>query len=197
MKAKRRIEHYKDKDGLLCYARAFQGHSGGIPIEPELMGYVFIPRNWKRHVFHTGLSWNFQSEMGSGLIPGGKEKDKARQAVFLTPTNPFGNDPEEGAHDDCTVPQKVPYVTRWKPYHDAVFWIRLSKAQDQGLEFLQTKSFATMTYATIPGDCIDCVTFQNGDRVLFERLETPRPTPEVTLRQNWQSQRAAAAAFHF
>ena len=44
---------------------------------------------------------------------------------------------------------------------------------------------------------IDRVTSQNGDRVLFERLETPRPTPKVTLKQNWQSQRAAAAAFLF
>ena len=189
---KRKIEYCKYNDGLLCYSRAFQGHSGGIPIEPELMGYVFIPRNWKRYVFHTGLSWNFQSEMGSGLILGGKEKDKARQAVFLTPTNPFGNDPEEeGPHDDYTFRKKVPYVTRWKPYQDAVFWIRLSKAQDQGLEFWQTKSFAIMTHATIPGDCIDRVTSQNGDRVLFERLETPWPAPKVTLKQNWQSQRAA------
>ena len=39
--------------------------------------------------------------LGNGLIPGGKEKDKARQAVFPTPTNPFGTDPEEGEpHDD-------------------------------------------------------------------------------------------------
>ena len=163
-----------------------------------MTGYVLIPRNRKSTCFKEDVHGTSHSILGSGLIPRGKEKDKTRQAVFLTPTNPFGNDPEEeGAHDDCTVPLKVPYVTRWKPYHDAVFWIRLSKAQDQGLEFLQTKSFATMTYATIPGDCIDCVTSQNGDRVLFERLETPRPTPEVTLRQNWQSQRAAAAAFHF
>ena len=55
---------------------------------------VLIPRNWKRYIFHRGLSWNFQSI----LIPGGKEKDKARQAVFLTPTNLFGNDPEERSH---------------------------------------------------------------------------------------------------
>ena len=60
--------------------------------------------------------------------------------------------------------------------------------QDQGLEFWQTKSFAIMTYATIPGDCIDRVTSQNGDRVLLERLVTPRPAPKVTLKKNWQSQ---------
>ena len=46
-----------------------------------------------------------------------------------------------------------------------------------------------MTYATILGDCIDRVTSQNGERVDFERLETPRPAPKVTLKKNWQCQR--------
>ena len=52
----------------------------------------------------------------------------------------------------------------------------------------QTKSFALMTCATIPGDPFDRVTSQNGDRVNFERLETPRPAPKVTLKRNWQIQ---------
>ena len=136
---------------------------------------------------HRGLSLNFQSILGKGLIPGGKEKDKARQAVFLTPTNPFGDDPEEEEpHDDFTVQQKASYVTKY--CQKAVYWVRLSKAQDQGLEFWQTKSFAIMTHATIHGDCTDRVTSQNGERVDFERLETPRPVPKVTLKKNWQSQ---------
>ena len=112
------------------------------------MGYVLIPRNWKKYVCQRGLSWNFQSVLGNGLIPGGKEKEKTRQAVFLTPTNPLGNDPEEEPHDDYTVPQKILYVTRWKHDKNAENCVRLSKAQDQGLEFWQTKSFAIMTYAS-------------------------------------------------
>ena len=75
----------------------------------------------------------------------------------------------------------VPCVTRCKHDQDAVYWTRLSKAQDQELEFWQTKSFAIMTYATIPGHCVDRVTSQNGDRVIFERLATPRPAPKVKL----------------
>ena len=49
---KKIIQYCKGKDGILCYLRAIQGHSGGIPIEPELMGYVLIPRNWKKYIFH-------------------------------------------------------------------------------------------------------------------------------------------------
>ena len=56
----------------------------------------------------------------NGLLLGGKDKDEVRQAVFPTPTDPYGNDPEEEApHDDCTVPRKAPYVTSWKRNQDA------------------------------------------------------------------------------
>ena len=117
---------------------------------------------------------------GKRTDSGGKEEDKARHAVFLTPTNLSGDVlEEEKPDDDFTVPQKAPHVTKWKYDQNAVFWVRLSKAQDQGLEFWQTKSFAIMIYATIPGDCIDRVTSQNGERVIFKRLETPWPVPKI------------------
>ena len=80
------------------------------------------------------------------------------------------------------------YETRWKRNQDAVFYIRLSRARDQGLRFWQTTSFATITYTTVPGDCIDRVISQNGDRVLFQRLATSRPPPKVTLKSHWQIQ---------
>ena len=48
-------------------------------------------------------SWEAQSVLGSGLILGGKENDKSRQAVFFTLLDPFGNIPdEEKPHDDHT-----------------------------------------------------------------------------------------------
>ena len=53
-----------------------------------------------------------------------------------------------------------------------------------------------MTYVKIPGDCIDCVTAQNGDRVIFERLATPRPVPKVTLKRDWQSLLLVASGKH-
>ena len=34
-------------------------------------------------------------------------------------------------------------------------------------------------------ECIHRVISQNGDRVLFEGLATPRPAPKVTLKSNW------------
>ena len=84
--------------------------------------------------------------------------------------------------------------TYWKRNQDAVYWIKLSRAQDQVLRFWQTTSFAIITYTTVPGDCIDRVLSQNGDRVIFERLATPRPAPKVTLKSNWQTAAAATTA---
>ena len=67
----------------------------------------------------------------------------------------------EVPHDDFSVPQKAPCVTTWKHHQDAVYWKRLQRAQDQGIEFWQTKSFATMAYTTIQGECIDRVVSRN------------------------------------
>ena len=64
-----------------------------------------------------------------------------------------------------TVPQKVHNTTHWKHNQDAVHWIKLSRAQDQGVQFWQTKSFAIITHDIVPGDCIYEVISQNGDRV--------------------------------
>ena len=106
---------------------------------------------------------------------GGKENDKARQAVFFTPLNQFGNDTdEEKLHGDHTVPQKVHYQTCWKRNQDAVYWIH----------FIQSAG-SIITNATVPRDCTDRVISQNWDRVIFERVATPRPAPKVTLKSNW------------
>ena len=64
---KMRMEYCKDSNGSLCYLRAIQGHSGGIPISPELMNYTLIPhalerahlpqRNFVEFSIHFG-EWN-------------------------------------------------------------------------------------------------------------------------------------------
>ena len=78
--------------------------------------------------------------------------------------------------------------SHWKRNQDAVYWIKLSRAQDQGLQFWQTKSLAVIVNDPVPADCIYRVISQKGDRILFERLSTPRPAPKVTLKAHWHSQ---------
>ena len=140
---KMRIEYCKDNNGSPCYLQAVHQHSANIPIGPELMDYTLIPYKWKEYIYHRGISWNCQSMLTCEIILGGKADDRARQSVFFTPLNPFGNDPkEEDRHFDYTVPQKGHYETYLKCNQDAVCCINLSRAQDIGFRFSQTKSFA-------------------------------------------------------
>ena len=153
------------------------------------MGYIRIPYNWKDYIFHKNCSFSIQSTLENGPIPGGQGSDSGRQTVFFTPLNPFGGDSdEEELRDDYTVPQKVHYHSHWQPNQDAVYWLKVSRAHDQGLQLWQTKSYAIIVHSLVPADCINKVTSQNGDRILFERLSTPRPAPKDTLKSTWQSQ---------
>ena len=91
-----------------------------ITRNPCVIYELFMVFQWARTGKFLGTHNLF---LGSGLIPGGKENDKARQAVFFTPLDPFGNDPhEEKPHDEYTVPQKEHYKTHWKHNQDAENW---------------------------------------------------------------------------
>ena len=130
--SEKRIEYCLDNKKSFCYPRAIQGHYGGIPIKPKMIGIHIYSVQLER----VGSSWGSQSILVSGLIPGGEENDEARQSVFFTALDPFGNNPdEEKSHDDYTIRQKVHHRTYWKHNHDAGNMIKLSRAQDQGLQF--------------------------------------------------------------
>ena len=80
---------HTDTREFLAYFRAIRRHSGAISIDPELMGYVLIPYNWKEYIHHRGCSFSIQSVLENVLIPGGHESDQGRQTVFFTPLYPF------------------------------------------------------------------------------------------------------------
>ena len=64
-------------------------------------------------VFQTSQNWDWFGEE--------RKKDKHRETVFPTPTNLVENDLEEEiALNDLTVPQRAPYIIRWKNEQNAV-----------------------------------------------------------------------------
>ena len=70
----------------LAYFRAIQGHSDGIPIDPELMGTCEFLTIGK-HISRIGVvSSSSQSIFEKGLIPGGKESDKGWPDYLLHTT---------------------------------------------------------------------------------------------------------------
>ena len=87
---------------------------------------------------------------------------------------------------DMTVPRKFHYCSKWRHDQDAVYWVKLKEAQDWGLQFGQTKSNAVIVCNPVPRECISKVLARNGQKLIYERLPTPRPAPKVTLYSCWQ-----------
>ena len=81
----KRIEHCKDKDGFSCHLRAIQGHSGGIPIEPKLMGYVFIPLGLKKKISQRTFM-ELPIHIGT-WIDSGRKGERQRPSDSLSNTN--------------------------------------------------------------------------------------------------------------
>ena len=154
---KTRFQYCQNSCNALLYVRAIQGDTGGYSIEPELMGHVVIPFNWKQILFHRGCSFNLKSILEAGLIGGGKESREGRQTVFFTPLAPRREEIEEDFKHDLSKPRKVHHKTDGKRAQDAVYWIHLANT------FWQTISHAIIACKTVPPDCIERMIFQKGE----------------------------------
>ena len=136
---------------------------------------------WKQFIYHMGRTRDRYSIEDAGLVAGGKESKEGRQAIFLTPLDPYHSDASEAAISmDLSKPRKVHYQTHWKPEQDAVYWVNLSMAQDCGLKFWQTQSHAIIVYHSLPKERVEKVVTEQGGRQLFSRQLTFRPGPIVT-----------------
>ena len=66
--------------------------------------------------------------------------------------------------------KKVHCVSNVKHVQDAVYWITLSRAQDHGSRFWQTKSNAIIVQSPVPANCVNMVTPTKGSWKIHERL---------------------------
>ena len=132
--SKTRFECCEDSKNSLAYFRAIQVHSGGITIDPELMGHLLIPYKLKEYIFHRGCSFSIQSILEKDSF---QVERKGREA-FFTPLNPFGEDSdEEEPRDDYTVLQKVHnHTNNCKRNQDAVYWVKLSPSSRSRIAIL-------------------------------------------------------------
>ena len=121
-----------------------------------------------------------------------QKEDKQSSSL---PLDPFNIDADEAESiTDTTKPRKGQYQIHWRPAQDAVYWIRLSTAQDAGPELWQTGSDATITYQSVPKECVVKVVSESGKRKLFSRQLTPRERPKVPLRPSWVHTRSNTAS---
>ena len=78
-----------------------------------------------------------------------------RQTVFFLPVDPRNEDHEDPEYIDFSVPRRARYVHgAWKKHEDAVFWVDIDLAIDEGLTFYQTRSNAIILQGTLPAYCI-------------------------------------------
>ena len=129
-----------------------------------------------------------------------KEEDKLFSSRLLIRSEVMHMNKEEPS-EDYSRPRKVLYQSRWRGNQVAVHRIKLSRTRDLGLQFRQTTSNAIIAHQSVPYQNIDRVIGDNGGRVVFQRILTPRLGPRITLRDTWapqhQQKKAAAAATKF
>ena len=140
------------------------------------------------YIYHIGCAFNLHSIINNGLIPGGQDSSR-RQTVFFLPIDPRDKDHEDPEHIDFSVPRRAKYVhSAWKKHQDAVFWVDINLAIEEGLTFYQTRSNAIILQGTLPAYCISKVErLKTGEILCERRYLSPRPPPKISLKHdhNW------------
>ena len=177
---KHRFQYCLDSNENLMYIRAIQGHSGGALVDPELMNYVAIPLGWKEYLYHVGGSFAMHSIMQAGLVAGGKDTKEGRQTVFFTVLDRLGDELDE-EYEDLSQPRRVHYKSKWRVTQDAIYWINLAKAQNNGITLWQTRPHAIILCDSVSADCIEKVLSTRYDNILYQKIPIPRPPPKIVL----------------
>ena len=78
---------------------------------------------------------------------------------------------------------------------DAVYWIKLSRARDQGLQFWQTRSHMQSSYTVLcqQTEHVKSNLSKRWSNIVRKTLKRHEPRRQVTLKSNWQFAAAAAA----
>ena len=186
--SKRRYQYCSDNSGRILYLRALQGHSGNNLIDPTLQDNVVIGSGIFHYIYHIGCAFNLHSTINNGLIPGGQNSSK-RQTIFFLPIDPRDESHRDPEHIDFSVPRLARYVhSAWKRHQDAVFWVDIDLAINEGLTFYQTRSNAIILQGTLPAHCILKVErLKTGEMLYEKRYLSPRPPPKISLKHdhNW------------
>ena len=169
------------------YFRALQGHSGRSLIDPTLQENVVIPSNFFQYLYHVGCAINLHSTISSGLVPGGQSLNK-RQTVFFLLVYPMDKNHKDPDVIDLSVPRRAQYLHKaWNRHQNAVCWVDINLAIENGLKFYQTRSNAVILQETLPAYCIPNVVRMETGEVTNEKVYmSPRLPPKISLKHEWK-----------
>ena len=136
---KKRFQFCTDLSGQeILYLRALQGHSGRNPIDPSLQDNVSLFRTISSSTFITSdVRSIYTPSRISGLVPGGQNLGRGKQAVFFTAVNPMDKEHKDPYKLDLTHPRLAWYKHKtWKRHQDTVYWVDIQLAQRKRIEVL-------------------------------------------------------------
>ena len=165
--------------------RALEGHSGRNLIDPTSQDNVIIPSNVFRYIYHVGCAVNLHSIINAGLVPGGQNLSN-RQTVFFLPVDPMDKSHKDPETIDLSEARHALYLQKaWKRHQDAVYWVDIDLAIQEGLKFYQTRSNAIILHETLPVHCIPKVVRMETGEVKYENVYmSPRPPPKISLKHD-------------
>ena len=111
-----------------------------------------------------------------------------RQTVFFLPVDRMDKEHTDPDVIDLSVPRRAQYVHKpWKRHQDAVSWVDINFAIENGLKFYQTRSNAIILQETLPAYCIPKVVRMETGEVKNEKVYMSlRPPPKISLKHEWK-----------
>ena len=137
-------------------------HTGGITIRLELMKNTLIPKKIEKNPFFTEVLHSISFSITQTGLVAGKTSKEGRLLIHSEVMHTKKKNQVKTVQN----PRKVHFRSHWRRGQNAVYWTRLSRAQDHALEYWQTKSTAIIVYQSVPNHCIERVS-ENGGRILF------------------------------
>ena len=128
----------------------------------------------------------------NGLVAGGKDAQKGRQAVFFTAVKPMESKDHWQTEFDMTKPRVAIHIQKLGRYsRTTVYWVNLKIAQRRGLLFFQTRSNAIILYNTLTPCCIEKKVLWKTAEVLYDQVyRSPRSPVKLTLKPAWTKRRS-------
>ena len=149
------------------------------------MNYTLILYSWKDHIYHKGISWNFQSILGSGIIRKEKRVTVPDNQSFLQSWIPSKKTRKKNFVILSTRFLKNNTMRHIGNATFCVFYTRLSRTQDQGLLFWQTKFICAHHLHNSARRLHWSSDFSERRWSTFRPI---RPPPKVPLKSYWQIQ---------
>ena len=95
--------------------------------------------------------------------------NKDRQTVLFAAVSPMNKEHKDPYEIDLNAPRLAWYIQKkWKRHQKTVYLVDIKLAQQKGLKFYQTRSYAVILQETLPAYCIAKVVVMESSEIIYE-----------------------------